>query len=43
MATGLTIKAKRNLCVADVAYPFPGEGCMRRPLAQPWHPRLRSR
>ncbi|GAA2748229.1 hypothetical protein GCM10009868_40430 [Terrabacter aerolatus] len=25
MATGLTMEAKRSLCLADVAYPFPGE------------------
>ena len=41
MATGLTMCAKRSLCLADVAYPFDGECDIRHP--QPRHPRLRPR
>jgi hypothetical protein len=41
MATGLTTEAKRSLCLADVAYPFPGECRIRH--TQPWSPHLRSR
>lgn len=41
MATGLTMKAKRSLCLAAVAYPFPGECRIRH--TQPRRPCLRSR
>lgn len=41
MATGLTMKAKRSLCLADVAYPFVGECGIRHPQSR--HPRLRPR